>query len=569
MPLVVLNHVGGHLHGRIENHPVGNLLGEGRIDAARPLVQVVPLAAAGRISRIFEEDVECAGRVVHRTAQQAREGEHHRMRRGIAVAPGVPLHAAGPLARHHVGPRTADAAILDGLVGVDRHAVARRRLDHLLVVAHAVLAGETAGVARLEVVHPVVRIPGHRLLELPFVVGDVAARLVVADDFDAPLGGIARHLIHVEVGIGPREVERLAAAPALPAFVPPLEQHPLDVVRRGEVDVALGILGRGAVAFVHRPALDPEVHAPPDADVLHRTNPARVLDFAGFVQVENQPRINQPHRLVGQLHRTPRRREAARRAGLRAVGQRSQLRLEAERRGAQQRHLGEVVERRLVDAAVVPPHVEGGRRIGIGQLAERQMAVKQFVGLEVGRYGPRVAVGGKAELGPLVGNGERIGVGDFVFVAEADAVVEEAEAHREPRAGVVRQADGHLVAVVAHLLVLAPGLAPLLVDGAALDAADAEARIEHCLAAPEAEGRGKQQLLTVGKQRVAHAPAGIERKAEFIAPVGRAERGIRRAGGKEQCRRQWKQKGNDSFHGVAVTVFGVWRSRLKERPEAC
>lgn len=169
------------------------------------------------------------------------------------------------------------------------------------------------------------------------------------------------------------------------------------------------------------------------------------------------------------------------------------------------------------------------------------MAVKQFVGLEVGRYGPRVAVGGKVEFGPLVGDGERIGVGDLVFVAEADAVVEEAEAHRKPRAGVVRQADGHLVAVVAHLLVLAPGLAPLLVDGAALDAADAETRIEHRLAALETQSRGQQQLPAVGPKRVTHAPRIVHIEKEFVTPVGRSNARVGRTGCAQQYGRERQQ----------------------------
>ena len=185
------------------------------------------------------------------------------------------------------------------------------------------------------------------------------------------------------------------------------------------------------------------------------------------------------------------------------------------------------------------------------------MAVEQLVGLEVGRNGPRIAVGGKVEFGPLVGDGERIDAGDLILVAEAHAVVEEAETHREPRAGVVRKTDGHLIAVVAHLLVFAPGLAPLLVDGAALDAADTETRIEHRLAALETQSRGQQQLPAVGPKRVTHAPRIVHIEKEFITPVGRSNARVGRTGCAQQYGRERQQK--KSFHGISRLLVVIVR----------
>ena len=533
MPLVVLDQIRGHLQRRIDDDPLGDLLGQRRVDPHLDLGAAVPQLAARRAARTLVKDVERAGREVHRAAQQAREGQHHLVRRRIAGRPGVPLLAAGTLARHHIGPRAADAAILDGFVGVDRDAVRRSGLHHLLVVAHAVLAvvqvavGESAGIARLEVAHPLLGRPGERMLQLPLVVGDVAARLVVVDHLDAPFARITHDLGHVEIGIGLGEVERLTAAPALPALVPSFEQHALDVVGRREVDVALGVLGRGAVAVVHRPALDAQVHAPPDAHVLHRADPARILDLRGFIEVENQRRVDQIDGPVAQLDRPPGGDEAARHAGLRPVGQRRQLRREGQLAGLAERHLGIVVERRLVDASVHVSDPERRGGIGVGQLRERQFAVEQLVGLEAGRDGPRIAVGREAELGLLGRHRQRIGIGHLPFVAEPHAVVECPEPQRQPHAPVgTAHFDGHLVVTVAHRLVLAPRLGPGLVGRGAAHPGDLEIG-ELRLARLDAERRGADQRVAVAHHGIGHR-GRIERNR--VPAVGRRQFGNGRAG---------------------------------------
>ena len=75
MPLVIFDQVRSHLHGRIDDHPLGDLLGKGRIHAHIDLRTAVPEFAARRVARIFIENVERAGREVHRPGKSAGEGD--------------------------------------------------------------------------------------------------------------------------------------------------------------------------------------------------------------------------------------------------------------------------------------------------------------------------------------------------------------------------------------------------------------------------------------------------------------------------------------------------------------
>ena len=66
-----------------------------------------------------------------------------------------------------------------------------------------------------------------------------------------------------------------------------------EPVRGREIDVAFGIRGRGAVMWTLPPGVDVEVHSPPDAVVLHRPDPARVLNPAGRIELETEERRRQ------------------------------------------------------------------------------------------------------------------------------------------------------------------------------------------------------------------------------------------------------------------------------------
>ena len=133
--VVVLRKIGRHLQRRVEHDIERELLGQRR---ARPR-----LFQPARPSRsLLEQEVEDPGREIHRAGEHAREEENRLVLRRIAAvpAPRVVLLPARALAGHHVRIRPALAGVVHRLVRVHHDAVVRRRLDHLAVVVHHVLA---------------------------------------------------------------------------------------------------------------------------------------------------------------------------------------------------------------------------------------------------------------------------------------------------------------------------------------------------------------------------------------------------------------------------------------------
>ena len=360
------------------------------------------------------------------------------------------------------------------------------------------------------------------------------------DPFFAGVGGYA---LQVEVGVGLDIVEVLVAAPVLPTLVPPLEKDALDVVGRGEVDVPQGVFGGGAVARAHGPHLRAEVHAPPDADILLRLDPRGVGYLGGLVEVENQRRVDEVHRLVAQLDGAPRSGEASGDVGLDAVGQRCEVGFEHSLGIAPQHHLGIIVERRFVDRAIgALAAAERERRIGVADPGDRLLAVLELVGLEIAGDGPRHGrlLVGEAEFGELVRHGERIGCVEFVAERHAVVVGPEPQAEFGAVVGVV-QLDGHFVVAVAVGLVLAPRLAPLPVAGGVVHDPEAEAG-EIAFLRGDAEGRGADEGVAVAQNGVGHR-RGVERHA--VAPVGREEG---RGGGAGAQQGGHASQGKKSFH---------------------
>ena len=205
---------------------------------------------------------------------------------------------------------------------------------------------EHVDIARLDDAHAVFAVEGESLLHLRLVVFRVGARLVVADQLHALAGGVFGDPGDVEVGIGLHETDPVGVLGpcAVPADVPSLGQHAPDAVLGGEVDVAHHVFGRGAVFGPLCPGLLEEVHRPPDADVLARPDPRRVLDLRRLVQVEHQARGGQIAGGVADDDRAPRR--AERRPGVNLHAVRPRCEAAAQRRallaGGAKAHLGVV-----------------------------------------------------------------------------------------------------------------------------------------------------------------------------------------------------------------------------------
>ena len=100
-----------------------------------------------------------------------------------------------------------------------------------------------------------------------------------------------------------------------------------------------------------------------------------------------------------------------------------------------------------------------------------------FLGVEVAGKPPGFVVAGERELRELIFDDERLQV--FLFgelVAEAEAVVEEAEANDHDAVGCrLLQRNGEFVVVIADLALLAPNRLPGFVEGAGVLLDDGEA----------------------------------------------------------------------------------------------
>ena len=195
----------------------------------------------------------------------------------------------------------------------------------------------------------------HRILKLCFVIRDIAVGFVMADQGDALLARIVGDRFQVEVGRWLREVER----PAVPAGVPPLDEHAAETMLRGEIDILPGARGGRAMIRPLAPTPRPADHAPPDADIFHRLHPAHIAELVRFVEIEFEVACHKPRCIVGDADRAPGRCEGQIAGHARPVRRRRQRRTKLAPLGALEPHRRIIDERRFVKRqmrAVVEAH---------------------------------------------------------------------------------------------------------------------------------------------------------------------------------------------------------------------
>ena len=353
------------------------------------------------------------------------------------------------------------------------------------------------------------------------------------DQLDAFRGGIFAEALDIVIGIGLGEAEDVAIVEpfAVPALVPAFDEDAGEAVLGGEVDIALGLFGGGAVELVARPGAVVDVHRPPDADVLAGLGPGHIADLVGLVEVEDDVGVDEAHSIGRDLDGAPGGVERGLGLDLRPARPVPEVRLEIA--GAQliERHRGIVDQRRLVDRHVLAGHgAEGRGRVRIVNLACGRDAVDIFVAVELVRGGvPHGGLVADGELGELLDDGDvALQRGLFLeLVAEADAGVEGAEADGDVARGAVgggAESDGELVVLVAHQTALAPGLFPRRVDAGAGGAGNGHAALEAVMFGEEhAEQRGCDHLLAVMGDGIGGA-AAIVGDSDGDAAVGRGER---------------------------------------------
>ncbi len=349
-----------------------------------------------------------------------------------------------------------------------------------------------------------------RAVHLPLVVLDPPGRFVVDDQLDALLVGVAGQRREVVVGIGFRERERVAVLDpvAVPAHIPAFDQHAAQPVCGREIDIAFRVRRRGAVFGPGAPRHRADVHAPPDAHILHRLDPARVLNDARRIEVQAEQGRRQIGRAVGQLDGAPRRHERGPPPDLDPVGVGRQRRAQRTRlhAGPAQEHARVVHQVRLVnhDERAAVPRLQRERCLHAVEHAHRRGREQHLGAVEaraVRGDPPGTRVISEREFRELVGDRELAESGLLrKLVAEGDAVVERAECHHEPpaRCGCLRDRDAQLAMIVAYPGHFAPRLGPRLIDRAArrIDHPQAVAQRRRPLKG-EAETRGQQHGATI------------------------------------------------------------------------
>ena len=299
--------------------------------------------------------------------------------------------------------------------------------------------------------------------------------------------GVPGDFRQVVIGIRLREREGVAVLDpvAVPAGVPPLDEHTAESVGGGEVDHPFRVGRRGSVLRSRAPGEDAQMHPPPDPDVLHRLDPVGLGESVRWIEVEAEHRGREIGDVVGHLDRAPRRHERRMASDLDSVRHWSERRSQGTAFHARsgEKHPRVVLEVGLVDhhAAVAVRELERERRLHAVQRAHggrREQLFRAIQSRPVGRDPPRFGIVGQGELRELVRYLERTEAGLLgELVAEAHAIVEGSDPHGEPPLRGCGLLDGHgqLVVLVTHPGHLAPRLGPRFVVCVAGGVGDAQA----------------------------------------------------------------------------------------------
>ena len=358
------------------------------------------------------------------------------------------------------------------------------------------------------------------LVQMTLVVADGRGGLVVHHELDALAVGIVVEHLYVEVRIRSDEIEHIVfgmAEPVFPALIPTFDQHLVEAVGGGKVDVLLDMLVIGAVTavgfglgIVGLAQLDGKQvvgigpgalagnHLPPHAHILHRLDPGHVVVGTGLVEVERDARSEDVAGVVAHDDRSPRRGTGCLQVALVALSIGGEPGFEHQVLVVQvEVHAGVVDEGCLMQVdveAVGGLHLQGrlhacGRELGlrgvVGDGAGHQAADFGKAGFGIvillciviawNPEGRVVARHGK--LGMFFLDDEVVEVllqGEFV--AEAQAVVEEAEAEDDVTVlCLLVERHSHLVVVVADFLLFSPDGLPGLVERGGLHAGQGEA----------------------------------------------------------------------------------------------
>ena len=516
-----------------------------------------------------------AGGEVHRPRQHAGIDQRRFMVRPVGEgAPGIIFHAARAFPPDPVGVGAAQARILDRLMRVHRDMVAGGGLHHFQMMLRHALAvmpfhpplsrriarrDDPAGVgdvAGLDHIDAQAAIKRHRVVQLRLIIGDIAARFMMADQADALLSRIGGQARQVEIRrwLGEAEIVAMAEPFAVPALVPAFDQYAAEAMLRREVDILLRPLGRRPMFGAFRPGPVAPDHAPPDADIFGRREPADVAQLVGLVEVQLQIIFNQARRIVGDAHRAPGRVEGQVARHSRRLRRRRQGRTELASIRALEPIAGIIDQRGFMEAhmrAVIKTH--GDRRMRGGHSVDRRLLIDLFITVPLTAGNPPGrAFGCDVELGRLIGDAHRLEPRLFgQLVAEAHTVIEQAEADVHQAIALhirLAEADQQLVMMVGDETTFAPRLLPFFLAARFVRPDDREApRHVEPVGQQEAQLRWRDQQLALARKRPGRAAVIVGRYGQQDAAVGR--RGgdgglaVLRHRRRHQCERQGQRAG--------------------------
>ena len=311
---------------------------------------------------------------------------------------------------------------------------------------------------------------------------------------------------------------------SIPAVVPALDQHAAQTMTGSEVDVALGIGGGGAMALTLGPGPLLFLHSPPDSHILGRLQPRGILNFARLIEVKRHAREQDVGSRASDDDGTPRAHTGLSHPHPVTI-------LPGHKVGFECRPIVRKIHRRVVgQVGIHDGHVErvvhlesdGTRHIAF--LAHELTGVDSLViGSQCGNR-PRLGIGGQSKLGHLVDDDEVLKAtlaGELV--TQRHAIIESAYRNTQLTLETTPflQGDPHLVVMIAHYRIFAPGLAPSLVKRRAGHLAHLEVAPQVAVLEHKAQFRTAQNQL-IASIHLIPGSATIHAHGHCQGPVRRA-----------------------------------------------
>ena len=324
----------------------------------------------------------------------------------------------------------------------------------------------------------------------------------------------------------------------------------------GEVDVALGVLGRGTVAVTLRPGPALFLQRPPDAHILGGLDPRGVLDLARVIEVQRHAREQDIGSRAADDHGTPRRHTGVPHPHFIAIFPGHEVGLErcSLMREIHGRVVGEIgIHDGHVESIV---HLQGDRTRHVALLTHGLTGIDALVVRRQGRNRPRLGVAGQSELGCLVHDHKVLQTSlARELVAESDTVVKGAEHHAQLTflPALFLQHHAQLVVTVAHLSILAPRLAPGLVERCTRHLAHLEVVLEVAVLEHKAQSGTIDNGLTAAHDLVPGL-AAVNTHGHRERPVGRTHLHVLSTCHRAHCQANQGKK-QKSFHFIWIHLL--------------